>query len=328
MRFDRGIMNWIVIPKGVVDVARILVSGLVNVETTVRVRQFPIEYYPIDYPFFGVDTNVSGVAYNIAKAAGTLGDEVRLLSMVGSDFQAEYIHRELSRLGLPTDGLCLALRQTPSSVILYEESGRRQVYCDLKDIQETAYPFTEDVLDGVELAVCCNINFNRPLLRLAKEKGIKIATDVHVLRNPRDEYNRDFMEYADVLFLSDEAVGEDYVSFLRELHSIYKNEIIVLGRGGKGVALCFNGQILELPAVQTGPIVNTVGAGDALFTAFIHFYAKGMKPADALVRAQLFASKKICVSGGAQGFVNEAEVEELCRLFGWEMIQEQRVFPL
>lgn len=31
--------------------AKILVSGLVNVETTCAVRQFPVEYYPIDYPF-------------------------------------------------------------------------------------------------------------------------------------------------------------------------------------------------------------------------------------------------------------------------------------
>ncbi len=27
--------------------AKILVAGLVNVETTLKVRQFPVEYYPI-----------------------------------------------------------------------------------------------------------------------------------------------------------------------------------------------------------------------------------------------------------------------------------------
>ena len=49
--------------------AKILISGLVNTETSVRVRQFPVEYYPIDYAFFGVNTAVSGVACNIALAA-------------------------------------------------------------------------------------------------------------------------------------------------------------------------------------------------------------------------------------------------------------------
>ena len=47
---------------------RILVSGLLNIETTVAVRGFPINYYPIDYTFFGVQSNAAGVGYNIAKA--------------------------------------------------------------------------------------------------------------------------------------------------------------------------------------------------------------------------------------------------------------------
>ena len=47
---------------------RILVSGLLNVETTVPVRGFPINYYPIDYPFFGINSNVSGVGFNLSKA--------------------------------------------------------------------------------------------------------------------------------------------------------------------------------------------------------------------------------------------------------------------
>lgn len=33
------------------DNMHILISGLVNVETSVKVRRFPIDYYPIDYPF-------------------------------------------------------------------------------------------------------------------------------------------------------------------------------------------------------------------------------------------------------------------------------------
>ena len=66
--------------------ANILVSGLINTETTVRVRQFPVNYYPIDYHFFGVNTAVSGVAYNISKLLKSLGDDVTLLTMTGLDF--------------------------------------------------------------------------------------------------------------------------------------------------------------------------------------------------------------------------------------------------
>jgi len=46
----------------------IFISGLINIETTVQVEGFPIEYSPVRYPFFGVRSTVSGVGYNVAKA--------------------------------------------------------------------------------------------------------------------------------------------------------------------------------------------------------------------------------------------------------------------
>lgn len=291
--------------------SKILISGLVNTETTVRVRQFPIPYYPIDYPAFGVNTAVSGVAYNIALALKTLGDVPALYSMTGSDFPAEYIKSKLSNAGIDTSDLKAKLSQTPNSVVLYDETGRRQIYCDLKDIQETGYGFSPDVLEGVDLVVACNINFNRELLHFAKAAGKTIATDVHVLSNIWDDYNRDFMECADILFLSDEGIGEDYYGFMMEMERVYGNEIIVLGRGGKGAAMYVRSEnrFYDLNAVQVGPVVNTVGAGDALFSAFNHYYANGLAPIEALKRAQIFASAKIGTTGASRGFVTEGEVE-------------------
>lgn len=63
------------IPEG--WLARILVSGLINIETTLRIEGFPIPYFPVRYPFFGINSSVSGVGYNVAAALTTLGDEVR-----------------------------------------------------------------------------------------------------------------------------------------------------------------------------------------------------------------------------------------------------------
>ena len=293
--------------------SKILISGLVNTETTVKVRQFPIPYYPIDYPFFGVNTAVSGVAYNIAKAMTTLGDQVTLASMSGEDFPAAYISQELTAAGIDTSRIKPCLTSTPSSVVLYDEGGRRQIYCDLKDIQEAVYGFAEDICVDADLVVACNINFNRPLLHLAKAAGKTIATDVHVLSNIWDDYNREFMECADILFLSDEGIGEYYQDFLWQLAHTYGPQVIVLGRGGKGAAMYLreDDRIRELPAVRVGDVVNTVGAGDALFSSFVHYYAKGLHPMEALQRAQIFASAKIGVSGASRGFVTESDIEAL-----------------
>jgi len=289
----------------------ILVSGLVNTETTTAVRGFPIEYYPIDYSFFGVNTAVSGVAFNLTKALTVLGDRVRLNTMTGKDLTAALIRSAVEELGVDTRYIHPKLQQTPSSVVLYDPEGRRQIYCDLKDIQETSCPLDPGSLDGIDLVVACNINFNRPLLRLAKEAGKCVATDVHVLTDIHDEYNRAFMEQADILFLSDEGVGNGYRSFMAQLADTYPCKILVMGRGAKGAAIYLRetGQITDMPAANVGPVANTVGAGDALFGAFLHFYAKGNTPLEALLRAQIFAAHKITVSGAAQGFVTEQTVE-------------------
>lgn len=293
----------------------IFVSGLVNTETTVPVRRFPVAYYPIDYPFFGVSTDVSGVAYNIALALTTLGDRVRLHSMTGTDFSADYIRAALTANGIDTAGLKSSLSQTPASVVLYDGEGKRQIYCDLKDIQERQYGFSPDTCRDADLVVACNINFNRPLLHAARQAGKRIATDVHVLRDIYDDYNREFMENAHILFLSDEGIGDDYRPFLMELARVYGPSVIVLGRGSKGAAMYVRQEdrLYELPAARVGEVVNTVGAGDALFSAFVHFYARGVHPAECLRRAQCFAAAKIRVSGASRGFVTEEELKRLCR---------------
>ena len=198
-------------------------------------------------------------------------------------------------------------------MVLYDGTGRRQIYCDLKDIQETSYGFDRDLLVDADIVIACNINFNRELLHLAKEMGKTIATDVHVLGNVQDDYNREFMECADILFLSDEAAGDDPYGFITKLEETYHTPIIVMGRGSKGALMYLREQdwFHEMPAARVGEVVNTVGAGDALFSGFLHYFSKGLHPVDCLKRAQIFAAAKIRANGASKGFVTEAEVEEM-----------------
>lgn len=292
--------------------SKVLVSGLLNYETTARIRGFPVEYYPIDYDFFGVNSSLSGVAFNIAKAMTVLENDVSLASLVGNDLVADMFYAELKRLGIETGHVVRKLKDTPASVVLYDESGRRQIYCDLKDIQETAYDFSGNMLDDADAVVACNINFSRPLLDMAKKRNKLIATDVHVLSNPDDDYNRDFMRYADILFLSDEGISWDKKDFLRALGDRYHNQVIVLGMGAKGAMLYMPHQnvIVEQPACHVDNVKNTVGAGDALFSAYLHYHLSGLTPVEALRRAQMFASLKIRSHGAADGFVTPDEIEK------------------
>lgn len=294
--------------------AKIIVAGLINIETTVAIDGFPIEYQPCRYPFFGVRSTVSGVGFNLMKALSSLGNEVVPLTLLGDDPPGRLARDEIQKLGLRMDGVLHPLSETAQSAILYTPDGKRAINVDLKDIQDRSYPVDafQQSANGAELAVLCNINFSRNLLQEAKSKSIPIATDVHALGDLEDAYNRDYLAASDILFLSHENLGLRAEDAAVELHRRYAPQILVIGLGSEGALLKEGGRpSIHLPAKQTRPIVNTVGAGDALFSAFLHFWLKDHDARQALKRAILFASWKIGERGAAEGFLSEKALLDL-----------------
>lgn len=295
--------------------ADILVSGLINLETTLQIEGFPLEYFPVTYRFFGIRSTVAGVGYNIAKALAALGDRPRLLSLIGRDPVATLVREQLLADELNAAHVLPGAEQTAQSVILYDATGRRQIHTDLKDIQERAYPpeqFTQ-ALGTCSVAVLCNINFSRPFLQVARGAGKFVATDVHAIADLEDAYNADFMRAAHVLFMSDERLPCGPEEWAAAVQAKYANEIVVIGLGEKGALLSVKGEeAVRVGAVQPRPVVSTIGAGDALFSAFLHFYGKGRDAHAALRRAVAFAGYKVGAAGAAEGFLDEAGVEALC----------------
>lgn len=294
---------------------KFLVSGLLNIETTLKVEGFPIEYQPVNYPFFGIDSSVSGVGMNIGKALSILGDDVSLLSMSGKDMEGENIINTMKELGIDYKYINRCLDKTPRSIILYDNDGKRQIFTDLKDIQDTKYQ--EDTfmkaLEECEVAVLCNINFSRPFLKRARELNKMVVSDVHVVSDIQDSYNSDFMRYANILFMSHEKIIGKVEDFAQKVLDEYNNDILVVGMGAEGALLCVRKDNFmgRFSTVKTRKIVNTVGAGDSLVSSFIHYYHKTGNPYEAIKRAMIFASYKIGKKGAANGFLTEDRIEEL-----------------
>ncbi len=290
----------------------VLVAGLINIETTLRVDGFPIPYAPVHYPFFGVQSTVSGVGYNIAKALTILGNPINFLSIIGEDTSGFLVRHALEKDHIATNFVLSAMQQTAQSVILYDKNGRRQIHADLKDIQTQTYPVEifQAQLQQSELAILANINFTRPFLKLAKQAGKMVATDVHTIADLEDDYNKDYMAAADILFMSDEALPCTPEEWARRIQNQYGTEIVVIGLGGEGALLAVKeDNFLErIPAVKTRSIVNTIGAGDALFSCFNHTFLQTGDPYEAIKKAVVFASYKIWSTGAADGFLTEEEL--------------------
>jgi acarbose 7IV-phosphotransferase len=292
---------------------RVFVAGLLNLETTLSVESFPVEYAVSQFRFFGVNSAVSGVGFNVAKALRALGSEVRLSSLIGRDFTANVVRLALEAAGLEGGGVLAGLDGTPQSVILYDASGKRAVNTDLKDIQERTYPSAslETALSGCDAAVVCNINFARPALHLARSRGIPVVTDLHAIVDLENPYDQEFLENADVLFFSGERLHRPLETAL-EVFRRFETRIVVIGLGARGAMLCERDAEPVLVAARTPrAVVSTVGAGDALLSAFTYFFVTLGNARAALERAVLFAAWKVGAVSGSDGFLSALELETL-----------------
>jgi len=291
----------------------ITVSGLINIETTLQVENFPIQYTPVRYPFFGVNSTVSGVGYNLARALSVLGDSVTLVSLIGRDPAAELVRKAVKDCEIEDQFILSPIERTSQSVILYDVDGRRQINVDLKDIQDQAYPEDLFLHAATQAAVValCNVNFSRPLLQVARRAGKISATYVQAIFSLEDGYNQDFMAAADILFMSNELLPEPPEEFACRVADRFGTSIIVIGLGARGALLyqLRDGSLERIPAVNSRPVVSTIGAGDALFSCFLHYFTKGFDPRAALRRAVVFAGYKIGSAGAAEGFLDEAALE-------------------
>lgn len=301
-------------------IPHVLVSGLLNVETVVPVEGFPIPYCPITYPFHQVHTAASGVALNLGCALHGLGSHVQVFSTVARDGASMLIRQAMRETGLSEEGLYEMLPETPLSVVLHAPDGGRRIFCDLKAAQTTRYPPEAQARafggkQRPDLAILCNIEFSRPWLAPAKAAGCIIATDLHVFSDPADAYHADFLQAADIVFLSHEGLPCAPVDFFPLLQARTAARIMVITMGKDGAMLHEreSGATRHVPAVPTRAVVDSVGAGDATLAAFCHHYLCGDAPELALRKAMVFASWKIGESGGARGFPEPETYARLLR---------------
>jgi ribokinase len=118
--------------------------------------------------------------------------------------------------------------------------------------------------------------------------------------------------------LSDESLPDTPEVVARDLEARYQNAIIVIGLGSKGALLSVrkDGFVGRFPAVKTREVINTIGAGDALFSSFLDRYMRTRDPYRALQAAMVFASYKIGERGAADGFLDKAGLDAWLKRVG------------
>jgi sugar/nucleoside kinase (ribokinase family) len=294
---------------------RILVAGLINLEVNVPVEGFPLPYTPVRYS--RVAAAPSGVGWNLALALHTLGSEVRFLSFAGADPAGEVVRSTVAASGLPAP--LHPTPETPAAVILTGPDGRRRIEADLKKAAGEVFPEEsfDAALSSCDLALLSNVEWTRPLLGRAAAAGIPIATDLHAVASLENPYDADYLEHADVLFLSGEHLPEPPEEFAARVLERSPASIVGIGLGANGALVASRGEPpVRIPAAAPRPATSTVGAGDALLAGFCHFRGVGHGPEAAMRRAVVFAGWKVGEAGGAAGFLTADAVEALLARLG------------
>ena len=299
--------------------SKFMVAGFVQMETIIKVEALPVPYKQFESIPDLVNSGIGGAGFNEAMALKWLGNEVDFMSMVARNMSRRQIEAYLKTfdVNLKTDYVLPMLDGMPTSVILYCK-GKKQTFEDVKDIRHVEYDYDllESRIQDKDMILMSNCNFCRPIIGLAKKYQKPLAVNVRSMRAEKIANKEDFLAAADILYIRDDDLESDHYDCIKECREKYDPEIVIMGIGDKGVILYTkeDNSVIEYRPVKTNEIVNTIGAGNALFSSFMHYYVKTKNAKEAIKNALLFASYKIGFVGTSNGFMTEEQIEQWKKL--------------
>ena len=299
--------------------SKFMVAGFVQMETIIKVEALPVPYKQFESIPDLVNSGIGGAGFNEEIELMWLGNEVYFMSMVARNMSRRQIEAYLKTfdVNLKTDYVLPMLDGMPTSVILYCK-GKKQTFEDVKDIRHVEYDYDllESRIQDKDMILMSNCNFCRPIIGLAKKYQKPLAVNVRSMRAEKIANKEDFLAAADLLYISDDDLESDHYDCIKECREKYDPEIVIMGIGDKGVILYTkeDNSVIEYRPVKTNEIVNTIGAGNALFSSFMHYYVKTKNAKEAIKNALLFASYKIGFVGTSNGFMTEEQIEQWKKL--------------
>ncbi|MDH2424985.1 carbohydrate kinase family protein [Sphaerisporangium sp. TRM90804] len=274
---------------------RIVVAGAVSFYVSVGVPDFPLRYTSKCTPRW-MAAQVSGSAGHISHVLRTLGADVRLCTVVGRDPLGAHIRSELDHGGLLGPGVVDG-GGSSMGVALVAPDGSRLGLPHLEPVNGVTYPFEtlRAAARDADLLVLTNAKFVRPLVAPAARLGVPVAVDVHLIADLADPYNLPWLLAADVVFCSHEALPCPPDAWVARILDRYPRcRLVCVGLGARGALLgTREGALLRAEAVAPRGVVNTTGAGDALFATFLHVWSRTGDVERALRMAVLHAGWKV-----------------------------------
>lgn len=256
-----------------------------------------------------------GNAVNFAAYAKQCGAEAAYLGIIADDKEGRLVYDSLKELGI--DVSASPLRSglaTERCDVLLEEGDRVFQGCSYGEGEYRTLTLSEEALDylkGFELIHCgCYGCMEDEIKKLADFSAVRTYDFSAEAEYRTDAYLEKICPYIDIALFSAEEMEEDKADRLREKAVSLGTKLVLITKGTKGQKL-WDGEHEYTGMVKLVEPVDTMGAGDSFFTAFVTALMKEgyaeekIASEDMINRAFEFAadfSAKTCLVEGAFGF--------------------------
>ncbi|HYO33733.1 MAG TPA: PfkB family carbohydrate kinase [Nocardioidaceae bacterium] len=247
------------------------------------------------YPDLG-EMFPGGNTVNVAVHAQRNGASAAYLGVLGTDEAGDLLRKALADEGVDTSLTRTAPGPNAFAVVRVVDGNR--VFEDA-DVGISRFTVTEEDLrkvadaDLVHTGECSMLEDD--LGRLA---GAARILSFDFSERPWD-YVVEYAHHASIAILSAASTEEDPAALARRVAQFGPGTVVVT-QGASGATMLVNGRVLQAPA-GTGPVVDTLGAGDAFIARLLVGIMRGEESQLLLSAATSYATKT-CAEYGAFGY--------------------------
>jgi fructokinase len=284
--------------------------------------------------------NAGGAPANVAAAVCKLGGSSAFIGKVGNDIFGNYLVEELMKTGVDTTGIVRDKKNPTPLAFIRNVSGKRE-YVFMRQNTADMHLKYDDVqtrlVDEAKIlhfgALLLHSEPSRSAvantIERAKENGKIISYSLsyrpQLWKHPDDAAiaMRSVLSFVDIMKVSEDELEliTDSGNLLPSLSKLLSGgiKIIIVTQGAKGCIVASRKGVEEVRSYKV-PIVDTLGAGDCFFGAFLTRIAAVSRGYEDLTQAELVdiaafanAAGAVCSSrvGAIPAMPDRAEVEKL-----------------
>lgn len=246
------------------------------------------------YPDLGV-MFPGGNAVNVAVHARRCGARSAYIGVLGADPAGDLVRRSLVNEGVDTSPVRTRRGPNAHAVVRVVDGNRvfatGEIGVSRISLRERDFA-AMTAADLVHTGECSMVEDQLPqIARAAKQLSFDFS------ERPWD-YVQTFAGHADTAIVSADG-GEDPCLLAARVAALGPSTVAVT-QGARGATLLIEGRTLQAPA-GTGPVMDTLGAGDAFIARLLVGLVRGEQPEELLPAATRYATST-CATYGAFGY--------------------------